>query len=210
MSRNLRGPRSQGSFRRKPPRFSGDLFLIVCEGAKTEPNYFKAIKKRMRIHPLQVEICGEECGSDPRSVVEFAKGKKKRPHPEELHYDQVWCVIDKDKHPNLIEALDMARANQLKMCLSIPCFEFWYLLHFEYTTRPFENADLLIHELKKHLSGSTYTKNKPPMTELMPQLEAAIKNAQRVREANKTTAQQNPRTDVDLLIGELKKICPRK
>ena len=202
-------PRSQESFRRKPPRLSGDLILIVCEGAKTEPNYFNELKRRLKIHPLQVAVYGKECGTDPLSVVEFARGKKKDFARNGLRYDQVWCVVDKDTHANLAEALNMAEANTLGVCLSVPSFEFWYLLHFVYTTRPFENADSLIHELKQHLKNGTYLKRTPPMDELMPHLETAVKNAQKVRNNHKITGQDNPGTNVDRLIAELTIISNR-
>jgi len=209
MGRGRRQPRSQDSFRRNPPRFSGDLFLIVCEGEKTEPNYFNELKRCLKIHPLQVEVYGKECGTDPLSVVKYARDKKKKPRRDGLNFDQVWCVVDKDFHTNLKEALDMANANDLEVCLSVPCFEFWYLLHFIYTTSPFKNADALILELNKHLENRAYVKKTPPMDELMPRLATALKNAQKVRNHHKATEQDNPGTNVDLLISELKSISDR-
>ena len=206
MGRGRRQPRSQDSFRRNPPRFSGDLFLIVCEGEKTEPNYFNELKRRLKIHPLQVEVYGKECGPDPLSVVKYARDKKKKPRRDGLNFDQVWCVVDKDTHTNLAEALNMAESNKIKICLSVPSFEFWYLLHFRYTTSPFKDADALIRELRQYLKEQTYLKNSPPMDELMPFLETAITNSARVRKNSKTSGQENPRTDVDLLISELKLI----
>lgn len=199
-------PRSQESFRRKPPRLSGDLILIVCEGEKTEPNYFNDLKRRLKIHPMQVAVYGKECGPDPLSVVNFARNKRKDSARNGLRYDQVWCVVDKDAHTNLAEAVNMAEANKCKVCLSVPSFEFWYLLHFTYTTRPFVNADAVIQELKKYLKNHAYLKNSPPMDELMPRLEEAITHSERVRKNSKRTRQGNPGTDVNLLISELKLI----
>ncbi|MGI5870333.1 MAG: RloB domain-containing protein, partial [Kiritimatiellia bacterium] len=36
-----------------------ERFLIVCEGEKTEPNYFRAIQKELPQHVVEVEIHGE-------------------------------------------------------------------------------------------------------------------------------------------------------
>ena len=206
MSRIRRGPRTRESLQRKQPRFSGDLMLIVCEGAKTEPIYFKDLKQRLKIHSLQVDVYGKECGTDPLSVVEYAKDMKKKPRKDGLLYDRVWCVVDEDNHTTLKHAQDMARANKIGVCLSVPSFEFWYLLHFIYTTKPFEDSDAVIHELEKYLKNHTYLKNSPPMDELMPVLETAIRNAEKVRKNKHRTGQDNPGTDVDLLVSELKKI----
>lgn len=42
----------------------------------------------------------------------------------------VWCVYDRDDHPHLAEAGQMARDNGIHVALSNPCFELWLLLHF--------------------------------------------------------------------------------
>lgn len=38
-----------------------DRVLIVCEGAKTEPNYFREIRDAYRLSTANIDICGEEC-----------------------------------------------------------------------------------------------------------------------------------------------------
>src|SRR3954452_4619238 len=55
--------------RRTPSRRSKDRILIVCEGGKTEPNYLRELKGSLGLTNADVEICGDECGSDPASVV---------------------------------------------------------------------------------------------------------------------------------------------
>jgi len=56
--------------RRRAMKASYDVILIVCEGAKTEPNYFTELKNAFRLSNANVMICGR--GSDPLSVVDFA------------------------------------------------------------------------------------------------------------------------------------------
>ena len=51
--------------------------LIVCEGEKTEPNYFEDIREYYRLNTVNVEVRGD-CGSDPMSVVNFAKQRFRR------------------------------------------------------------------------------------------------------------------------------------
>src|SRR5579871_2900240 len=47
--------------------------LIVCEGSKTEPNYLKDVCKYLGIGSAVVHVVGEECGSAPLTLVEYAK-----------------------------------------------------------------------------------------------------------------------------------------
>ena len=203
MSKAPRTPRSKKSLKRKPPKLSGDLILIVCEGEKTEPGYFMALRKRWKIPRAQIDVCGQECGSDPGSVVTYARDKSKQPRDDGLRYDQAWCVMDADDHANLSAALNTAKANNLNVCMSVPCFEFWFLLHFEYTTRSFENSAALIGCLRKHLPNRMYNKSSPPIRRLMPLIETALNNARRVREDNERAARDNPQTDVDKLVLNL-------
>lgn len=135
-----RKERLAASLQRKRSRKAPyDRVLIVCEGAKTEPNYFEEIRDVYRLSTANIDICGEECGSDPLSVVNYAI-KKFRKNPD---YDRVYCVIDRDKHTTFDAAMDKLRQTKLgkgvtfTAITSDPCFEFWLLLHFGYTSRQF-------------------------------------------------------------------------
>jgi hypothetical protein len=62
--RNLaKGP---GDYRRGRPEFppSGNAFLIVTEGKKTEPNYLEALRKRLELSAAEVVIEHPD-GTDP-------------------------------------------------------------------------------------------------------------------------------------------------
>ena len=61
--------------RRRPFRTVGKSILIVCEDSKSSPDYFDKFRKELRLSSVKVEVCGEECGSAPISVVDFAKEK---------------------------------------------------------------------------------------------------------------------------------------
>lgn len=127
------------SFRRRVKlREPYDVVLIVCEGAKTEPNYFKELKNRLRLSNANISICGKECGTDPLSIVDFALQKQK----ENYEYDRVFCVFDKDRHNTYRPALDKIRSQPKKINIeavnSVPCFEYWLLLHYRDATRPYQ------------------------------------------------------------------------
>ena len=114
--------KTKRNFNRRSPQISGDIILIVCEGSKTEPNYFKDLKRRMRIPAAQIKVIGKECGSAPISVVDFAIEEKK--NTQYLKYDQIWCVIDTDNHTTLNEALDKANGNVINIALSCQVLSF--------------------------------------------------------------------------------------
>lgn len=48
------------------------------------------------------------------------------------HYEQVWCVFDKDDFParDFNSAVAMAAANNIKVGYSNQAFEYWLILHF--------------------------------------------------------------------------------
>ncbi len=67
--------------------------LIVCEGEKTEPKYFEDIREYYRLNTVNVEVRGD-CGSDPMSVVNFAKQRFREEKDAGDPFEQVYCVFD--------------------------------------------------------------------------------------------------------------------
>lgn len=63
---------AKGLQRRAAKRDAYAKVLIVCEGEKTEPHYFHGLRNYYGLNTANVEVCGES-GSDPNSVVRFAK-----------------------------------------------------------------------------------------------------------------------------------------
>jgi hypothetical protein len=59
---------------------------------------------------------------EPKLVTRRGRG---RPH------DQVWCVFDRDEHPNFAKAIDLADRHGINLAISNPCLELWVILHFE-------------------------------------------------------------------------------
>ena len=114
--------------------------LIVCEGEKTEPHYFKSLIAKLGLTTAEVEICGN-CGSAPTSVVKYGN-KKFSADPD---YDLIFFVFDRDSHTDYDDALALIQSyrNQRKYgnksfsaITSNPCFEVWFLMHFEPFTKP--------------------------------------------------------------------------
>lgn len=145
-------------------------FLIVCEGEKTEPQYFE----RFRVPGLVVQV--EGVGMNTLSLVD--KAKKIRAEGE---YDQVWCVFDKDDFPidQFENAIHQAHSEGMRVAYSNQAFELWYVLHFEYLHSAI-NRQTYMEKLDGHLNFK-YRKNDPNIYQiLLCKRESAIRNAQRL------------------------------
>lgn len=154
-----RKARTTVSLRRKKARRSPyDMVLIVCEGEKTEPNYFKALIDDLQLNTANIIIANDIAGSSPRAIVDFALEEYKK----NREYDRVYCVFDKDRHTTYDNALDrikrtkLGKGHSIVAVTSVPCFEFWLLMHFTYTTKQFDTGkgsicSNVISDLKKYL-----------------------------------------------------------
>lgn len=173
--------RSLNSFRRKagrkPPR---SVTLIVCEGEKTEPFYFKALRRHYGLSNAEIVIADHARGSAPVSVVEYAEQKAR----EEGGYDRIFCVFDRDEHGDFerarqrIQTLSSRKRHPLPVVetISIPCFELWILLHFERSDAGFSRCADVTRKLREHVPS--YGKaDSSLMTQLMEKLSAALENA---------------------------------
>ncbi len=82
-------------------------FLIVCEGEKTEPLYFRSFRVPKKVF----DVIG--LGANAESLVEKAIEIRDR---ETTSYDEVWCVFDRDSFPaqNFNNALALARRNNIR------------------------------------------------------------------------------------------------
>jgi hypothetical protein len=112
-------------------------FLLYCEGAETEPSYFRGLVQFLRSRLIEIEIGNKQ--KDPKKLVELAIGHRDRAQREarkekddSLLFDEVWCVFDVDTHARLQEAKQLAEANSIKLAISNPSFELWLLIHFTY------------------------------------------------------------------------------
>jgi RloB-like protein len=201
------------------PRRSGDLtrrskgfkelrrILIVCEGAKTEPNYFRALVKSLALRAASVEVVGEECESAPISVYRYADKR----FAEDGGYDEVHCVIDRDRHSTFAEAIDAIRRHRSRVfraVVSYPCFEYWVLLHFRYTRSAFVGAgasspgDMVVRAVKD--VWPTYTKGaENAFQHLADKKDTALAHAKRARRDFEDVGNENPSTDVDKLVDAL-------
>lgn len=116
----------------------GRKVVIACEGTKSERGYFNAIRATHKLSTVLVVIARPE-GSDPLSVVSAAIRKRGEQRAEPGGWrkgDSAWAVFDGDEHiansrENWNQALSLAQRERVELAISNPCFELWYLLHFQ-------------------------------------------------------------------------------
>lgn len=187
-----------------------DRVLIVCEGAKTEPLYFKALREEYKLHTANIEVCNSP-GSDPMTIIKYAKARYKEAKREGNSFDRVYCVFDKDQHATYQSAIKELENSQPKNIFfaitSVPCFEYWILLHFTYTTKPYyptdckSVADNLIDDLKQYIPQ--YEKNTDVFDIIKNNTSFAISNAKKVNMSAQKTYTDNPSTKVVDLVEYL-------
>ncbi|MBT0826311.1 RloB family protein [Campylobacter lari] len=163
---------------RKTRRKENEIILIVCEGKKTEKNYLNQLKDFFELTNVSINIISSK-NSSPLQIVKFAKEKSKG-----NSYDKIYCVFDKDTHSDFDKARQKCKKYKFEAIASNPCFEFWILLHFTYTTKSFSTNspcnELINTCLKKYIKD--YTKNYDFTNIIQQNLNAAIANAQKANE----------------------------
>ncbi len=207
-----RKKRAVASLRREQARRSPyDVVLIVCEGGKTEPNYFHELKDAYRLNTANIKIVGD-CGSSPKDVVEHAI----KTYKASRDYDRVFCIFDRDTHSTYLAALDriqqtkLSKDHSIHAIPSVPCFEIWFLMHFTYSTKAYVGGtgsicQKVLDDLKKHLPE--YNKGtRGVFHDLQDRMEVALKHAEQLARHCKRSDTDNPSTKVHELVKYLRDI----
>lgn len=170
-------------------------YLIVCEGT-TEENYFKA-------------LCGSRSnvtvtksgGSCPMGIVKYAQ-------QEMEYYYAIICVFDKEfdkgrekKFRQANEKLARLAQKDTKKTIigawSVPCFEVWFLLHFDRSSSPFSCCDKVEKALKENKDFEKYNKSDKGHYQLLrDRTTTAITNAAALYKDSQLETFNNPSTTV--------------
>ena len=199
--------------RLKSKRQAPANYLIVCEGKKTEPNYFNGLKKKInekygnKVDVLIPNIDIKGTGMNTTSLVKYTQ--KTVNHANKV-YGQVWVVFDKDNYNDeqFNSAIDNCNYN---VAWSNPNFELWLLAHFKKVSR-YTSKDDVLQELSKEFQQKglgDYTKNDTNIFDKVTgegKLHTAIKNCEYMEELNKNgqASQRNPMTKVYKIVDGLK------
>ena len=191
------------------PRNRKPVLVIMGEGANvTELQYFSHFNKQNGKYSIQPHRAGHV--TDPVGLVKDAEKYWEDNQLANELGDKIYIFIDIDCNQDRIRKIREAKkaSKNVKFIFSNPTFEIWYLLHFEYTTRAFQNGTELIQMLKKKYIPE-YEKSLDVSAILEPNLDVAIMRAKQLKkfhEKNKIdwpSIDCNPMTDVFELVEEI-------
>lgn len=202
--------------RKKRDRSRSSRYLIVCEGTMTEPHYFRELLNDLKILPQSVRISPNR-GTSPDRIVEHALNVYNEDASSGDSFDKVFCVFDRDTHETfdavvkrISDLKSSSTPKPFEAITSTPCFEFWFLLHFGFTDRPFHSSgtgsvgDQVVSELKNKPGFRKYAKgNRETYLQLKDKMNSAIESAEQLRKRSDDTLHNNPSTNVDILVRAL-------
>ena len=130
-----RANRNRKPARRRAFKDANPVILVVAEGEVTEKDYLEGFKQFQKNPRVNFRFVGG--AGDPLAIVDMAKdlydeakGRAKKERDENLRFDAVWCVFDRDDHAHFNQARQTAGDREFELAISNPCFELWLLLHF--------------------------------------------------------------------------------
>jgi len=206
--------------RRGPRREPYDRVLIVCEGSKTEPYYLRELIAHHQLSSANVQIIGDG-GAAPISVVDYAIEQFEK----DPDYNSVFCVFDRDEHASFDAAIQRVRDKTLQRrdgrrrlgparfeaITSIPCFEYWILLHFQYTTATMPRFVDVEPRLRAIPALAGYNKGATGLFAMtQAHLQAALDHAERANKSALDVGSSNPTTQMPRLIRYLLKLAENK
>lgn len=188
-------------------------WLIVCEGERTEPNYFYGLenfyKNKFKNIPMKFQV--EGLGENTVSLVNKAI---KIVDKSSVKYEKVFVVFDKDSFSkeSFHQAIDLCNQNKFFPIWSNECFEIWYMLHFD-----FHQAKLSRNKYSYILSnklGFKYTKNNEKMfSVLADKMSFAFENCNKLSNIHNgsTPSDSNQFSNMNIFIEEfdrnIKQFC---
>lgn len=202
-------------------------YLIVTEGKKTEPLYFRGLKKlieekiggnidvkdasKMNVGCPNIQV--EGTGSSTGKLIEITEQLVKS---SKVMYKHIWVVFDKDDFEDFDEAIKLGEEKGYNIAWSNQCFEYWLYLHFNYSDSALhrdEWSSKLDEIFKQYkLGDGKYKKNYENIYQLVDKYDGvntAIKYAEsRIKDFDKSLdapSAFDPGTTVHLLVKELKK-----
>jgi hypothetical protein len=192
--------RSKSSLKTQPP------VLVLCEDSKSSLRYLEDANAYFRsFASVEVSHCGK---TDPLGIVREAIAACT------AKYEFAYCVIDRDTHPSFDDAMRLANQNSEKIALvvSYPCYEFWLLLHFGKTRKPYARAgkfsagDLLVKDLTAaHAMMKGYEKGGSIglFEGLLDRLPSAMKWSEQILAEAEQDGEMNPSTSLHRFIEKL-------
>lgn len=208
-------------------------YLVVCEGEKTEPNYFKSLASRLP-RGMVDHVVVRGVGMNTRSLINAAQEEIEKRRAARLPpYYNIWLVFDRDSFPadrfdttiQAVAAIDKKNSKSKPpehwhCAWSNEAFELWYVLHFRnqlggaVSRAAFQR--MIEEDVRQHTSdiGYRYKKNDPGMfNRLMPYTIAAVSRSRhaltvQMKAHGTKWSRMNPATRVHELVQSLLAYLP--
>lgn len=134
--------KKEGHYRRGPARRQPRRRVLIVSEGRTELTYLRELLDCLGLNRANVEMRQGRM-PNPDGVLRDAR-QHVEADPEE--YSGVFCVFDRDEHQSFAPVLQeiqtgIRRGEIIFAVPSVPCFEYWLLLHFENTTRPYSVSE---------------------------------------------------------------------
>lgn len=207
--------RLRNTINKRKQRNIRKLIVLGLEGKnQTECLYFSEIERLQNNYHF---IFHKTNDTDPLKIINNTAKDAKKQGLNFKHGDIAAAAFDMDldnvKINEYKKIIELAKDKNIDIFSSNPCFELWYLLHFRYSTKPYNSCKEVIDELKKYMPD--YRKNRCDFNILEPHTHEAIKNAKQLQTSmvlnsyNKNSIVNNPNTDiykiVEIVLPKIKK-----
>jgi hypothetical protein len=188
------------AYKRNEPYRDSSFFVIVCEGVKTEIEYFENFQQIEQQRVKIVSVAPDENKSAPKWVLDKATKISESLLLKDENDDQLWIVTDTDrwKTEHLRTIQDACeQTKNWHFVVSNPCFEVWLHAHVQDLENLSEGS--LCHNLKKEFNQF---KVDGQFSQPLRNLPLAIERARRI-DISQHFIPDSLRTKVYLLVEEL-------
>lgn len=199
--------------RNRKKRNSKSIILLGLEGKnKTEKLYFQNYISRDKSFNIIISPGND---TDPLNIYENLKKYMTENDINSKNGDKIFCVFDSDvndkKQLQIDEVILKSSNDGIDVIMSVPSFEIWYLLHYNYTTHQFLTNKELITYLEKNIGK--YNKNINIYNNIFIKTEEAIKNSKKLKKYHNledndiiNNIKYNPSTDIYKIIEYINKL----
>ncbi len=210
MGRRVEHNRRISNDRVRKVRKQKSKILIAAEGKnKTEKTYFSNFENGKKSYNITY---ARGNNTDPLKLVKMLIKEIDELKLDLQDDDVAYCIFDTDVDPNknkiIEEAIQLARKNNIKIITSSPCFELWFLLHYDYTTANMDSEEV-IKRLKEYYPK--YEKNINIYPDIIKEIDLAIDRAKKLEKYQTDnnrrigTVEANPNTEVYKIVEYLMK-----
>ena len=210
MGRRVEHNRRISNDRVRKVRKQKSKILIAAEGKnKTEKTYFSNFEDGKKSYNITY---ARGNNTDPLKLVKMLIKEIDELKLDLQDDDVAYCIFDTDVDPNknkiIEEAIQLARRNNIKIITSSPCFELWFLLHYDYTTANMDSEEV-IKRLKEYYPK--YEKNINIYPDIIKEIDLAIDRAKKLEKYQTDnnrrigTVEANPNTEVYKIVEYLMK-----